>query len=80
MTTTEGPKIPPSDGLRQPPGRPRHFHLLWDEDLDEMKELIRSIRDRRGEVVRTWYQLYTLHFGDARSLSEAEFTSIFESA
>src|SRR5262249_10252721 len=60
--------------------QPRHFHLLWDEDLDEMEELIRAIRDRRAEVVATWYQLYALHFGEARVLSEAEFSRIFEPA
>ena len=45
-----------------------------------MRELFEAIRDRRAEVVATWYQLYTLHFGDARVLSEAEFTRIFEPA
>jgi DNA-binding NtrC family response regulator len=59
---------------------PRHFHLLWDEDLDEMHGIIEAIRDRRAEVVAHWHQLYTLHFGDACSLSEAEFSRIFEPA
>jgi Sigma-54 interaction domain len=61
-------------------GQPRHFHLLWDEDLEQMKEIFKAIRDRRAEVVAHWYQLYTLHFGDARTLSEAEFSRIFEPA
>ena len=61
-------------------GRPRHFHLLWDEDLEEMQDLFKAIRDRRAEVVANWYQLYSLHFGDARVLSEAEFSRIFEPA
>ena len=61
-------------------GPPRHFHLLWDEDLEEMHEIFKAIRDRRSEVVATWYQLYTLHFGEARMLSEAEFSRIFEPA
>ena len=61
-------------------GQPRHFHLLWDEDLEQMKEIFQAIRDRRAEVVAHWYQLYTLHFGDARTLSEAEFSRIFEPA
>jgi DNA-binding NtrC family response regulator len=59
---------------------PRHFHLLWDEDLEEMRNIFEAIRDRRQEVVAHWYQLYTLHFGDARTLSEAEFVRLFEPA
>jgi transcriptional regulator with PAS, ATPase and Fis domain len=59
---------------------PQHFHLLWDEDLEEMREIFKAIRDRRSEVVTNWYQLYALHFGEARMLSEAEFSRIFEPA
>jgi transcriptional regulator with PAS, ATPase and Fis domain len=62
------------------PGLPRHFHLLWDEDLDEMQGIFEAIRNRRSEVVADWYQLYTVHFGDARTLSEAEFLRFFEPA
>lgn len=61
-------------------GPPRYFHLLWDEDLDDMRAIFETIRDRRSEVVAHWYQLYMLHFGDARLLSETEFTRIFEPA
>jgi hypothetical protein len=61
-------------------GLPRHFHLLWDEDIEEMHGIFEAIRDRRTEVVANWYQIYTVHFGDARSLSEAEFFRIFEPA
>lgn len=61
-------------------GQPRYFHLLWDEDLDELREVLEIIRDRRTEVASNWYQLYVLHFGDSRSLSETEFRSIFEPA
>jgi transcriptional regulator with PAS, ATPase and Fis domain len=68
------------NGARVRPSLPRHFHLLWDEDLEEMQGLFRAIRDRRNEVVADWYQLYALHFGDARTLSEAEFARIFEPA
>jgi transcriptional regulator with GAF, ATPase, and Fis domain len=59
---------------------PHRFHLLWDEDLDEMQEIFKAVRDRRAEVVVNWYQLYALHFGDARLLSTSEFSSIFEPA
>jgi hypothetical protein len=60
------------------PGAPRHFHLLWDEDIEHLRDILRTILERSEEIVRHWYQLYVLHFGDARSLSEAEFTRIFE--
>ena len=80
MSSAEVSKIPPDDGVRPRAGLPRHFHLLWDEDLEEMQEIFKAIRDRRAEVVANWYQLYTLHFGDARALSEAEFSRIFEPA
>ncbi len=59
---------------------PRYFHLLWDEDLDELRGVLTAVRDRRAEVVSVWYELYQLHFGDRRALSEAEFRSIFEPA
>jgi DNA-binding NtrC family response regulator len=80
MSSTDSPKTPAIDDNRSRPGMPRHFHLLWDEDLEEMRPIFKAIRDRRSEVIATWYQLYTLHFGDARTLSEAEFSRIFEPA
>lgn len=61
-------------------GQPRYFHLLWDEDIEDLRQVLELIRDRRSEVASQWYQLYVLHFGDNRSLSEAEFRSIFEPA
>ncbi|HLI82092.1 MAG TPA: sigma-54 dependent transcriptional regulator [Candidatus Binataceae bacterium] len=59
---------------------PRYFHLLWDEDLDELHDVLVAVRDRRAEVVTVWYDLYQLHFGDRRALSELEFRNIFEPA
>jgi transcriptional regulator with PAS, ATPase and Fis domain len=61
-------------------GVPGYFHLLWDEDLDELREVMIAVRDRRAEVVSHWYELYQLHFGDRRALSELEFRGIFEPA
>ncbi len=61
-------------------GLPRHFHLLWDEDLEEMRGIFEALRENRAEVVADWYQLHALHFGEARTLSEAEFSRIFEAA
>ncbi len=80
---TEITKYPPGASINETaprPGLPRYFHLLWDEDLDEMHGIFEAVRDRRAEVVADWYRLYTLHFGDARTLSEAEFFRIFEPA
>lgn len=88
LTCTEGISIEPvTTRSGQPPrsggsprGGPRHFHLLWDDDLEELREVLQVVLDRRSEVVRDWNQLYTVHFGGARSLSDAEFVQIFEPA
>jgi transcriptional regulator with PAS, ATPase and Fis domain len=61
-------------------GPPRYFHLLWDDDLDALQPVLQAIFNRRHEVVGHWYQLYVLHFGDSRTLSETEFMRIFEPA
>src|SRR5579864_927504 len=61
-------------------GQPRYFHLLWEEDIEELRPVLQAIKDRRVEVVDRWYHLYVLHFGDSRTLSEPEFRSIFEEA
>src|SRR5580704_11357696 len=66
--------------MSQPLKPPRHFHLLWDEDLDDLREVLMRIRDRRSEVAALWYELYLLHFGDERSLSQSDFIRIFEPA
>lgn len=72
-------KETPSNAKRRP-GVPGYFHLLWDEDLDELRDVLVAVRDRRAEVVSHWYELYELHFGDRRALSESEFRGIFEPA
>ena len=36
------------------------------------------LRDRHGEVLDRWYQLYTIHFGEAATLSRHEFLSCQE--
>jgi two-component system, NtrC family, response regulator AtoC len=59
---------------------PRHYHLLWDEELEALQPVLRQVYERLGEVVEHWYQLYILHFGDSRSLSEPEFRELFHSA
>lgn len=56
---------------------PRYFHLLWEEDLDSLREVFESLSRHREEVLARWHQLYLLHFGDRRSLAESEFLEIF---
>ena len=60
-------------------GSPRHFHLLWDSELDELQGVFLSIQKHRGEVLEHWYRLYVLHFADSRALNRAEFMEIFGS-
>jgi len=62
------------------PSYPRHFHLVSDHDLEELRPFFEAILEQRREVVRHWYQQYFLHFRDSRALSESEFTRIFEAA
>jgi two-component system, NtrC family, response regulator AtoC len=71
--------VPPA--FEAPPrrGSPRHFHLLWDTELEELQPVLRSIQKHRSEVLKHWYQLYELHFADSRSLNRVEFMEIFGS-
>jgi transcriptional regulator with PAS, ATPase and Fis domain len=61
-------------------GRPRYFHLLWEDDLQELAPVLREVRDHLSEVISTWHSLYVLYFGNSRVLSDTEFTSMFEPA
>ena len=63
-----------------PEGGPRHYHLLWDEELEALQSILRLVLDHLEEIIEHWYQLYVLHFGDRRSLSEPEFHDIFYNA
>lgn len=59
--------------------RPRYFHLLWDEEIERLHGVLEALRDCRGEVLDRWYQLYTIHFGEAATLSRREFYSLYGS-
>ncbi|MGH7934959.1 MAG: sigma 54-interacting transcriptional regulator [Candidatus Binataceae bacterium] len=59
---------------------PRHFHLLWDEELEKLRPFLKLVQERVDEVLTHWYRLYLLHFGDERTLTEPEFRDIFHSA
>ncbi len=56
---------------------PRHFHLLWDEELEQLRPILKRLIERLDEVIGHWYQLYILHFGDQRTLAKREFHEIF---
>jgi DNA-binding NtrC family response regulator len=64
----------------QSSGGPRHYHLLWDEELEALRPVLRLVLEHLEEVIAHWYQLYVLHFGDTRSLSEPEFRDLFYNA
>ena len=59
---------------------PRHYHLLWDEELDALQPVLTRVSEHLAEVVDHWHQLCILHFGDTRSLAEAEFRDLFYNA
>jgi transcriptional regulator with PAS, ATPase and Fis domain len=61
-------------------GGPRHYHLLWDEELAALRPFLTRVYEHLGEVVEHWYQLYTVHFGDTRSLLKTEFCELFYNA
>ena len=42
--------------------------------------MLRLVLEHLEEVIAYWYQLYALHFGDRRSLSEPEFRDLFYNA
>lgn len=56
---------------------PRYFHLLWDEEIERLRVILEILRERHQEVMGLWHQLYTIHFGEARTLSEREFSDIY---
>ena len=59
---------------------PRHYHLLWDEELEALQPVLGLVYEHLTEIVEHWYRLYVLHFGDARSLSEQAFRDLFHDA
>ena len=69
-----------ASNVQTPKGGPRHYHLLWDEELEALRPVLRLVLEHLEEVIAHWYQLYVLHFGDRRSLSEPEFRDLFYNA
>ncbi len=83
--TVVAPAVPPqarhdTNTFQPPVGAPRHFHLLWDEELDALRPVLRLVLENLEGVIEHWYQLYVIHFGDRRSLSQSEFRDLFYNA
>jgi two-component system response regulator PilR (NtrC family) len=66
-----------SHGTRR---RPHHFHLLFDEEVMALSPMLGAILERMDEVLAHWHQLYVVHFGDDRTLGEAEFHELYKEA
>ena len=56
---------------------PQYFHLLWDEEIERLREVLQALRTHQAEVLDRWYRLYSIHFGEAATLSQHEFHSIY---
>ncbi|HJU12264.1 MAG TPA: sigma-54 dependent transcriptional regulator [Candidatus Binataceae bacterium] len=59
---------------------PRHFYLLFEEDLETLRPMLRMVLERMDDVINYWYQLYVVHFGDDRTLGELEFNDLYRRA
>jgi hypothetical protein len=69
-----------ASNVQRSEGGPRHYHLLLDEELEALRPVLQLVLEHLEEVIAYWYQLYVLHFGDRRSLSEPEFRDLFYNA
>jgi transcriptional regulator with PAS, ATPase and Fis domain len=57
--------------------QPQYFHLVWDHELDQLRDVFETLRHRRDQILRHWYDLYVVHLGETRSLSQPQFVEIF---
>ncbi len=55
---------------------PVYFGLVWKHELELLKPLLEAVSGNRDAVLAEWWELYSLHFGDRRALSRAEFFRI----
>lgn len=53
-----------------------YYHLLWGHELADLTPLLDALAAHQGDVLDQWYQLYVLHFGDERSLSQSQFFNV----
>ena len=56
---------------------PRYFHLLWDEEVERLRGVLASLRVNSRDIMKAWHELYVLHFGEARTLSERQFADVY---
>ncbi|HYA35145.1 MAG TPA: sigma-54 dependent transcriptional regulator [Candidatus Binataceae bacterium] len=59
--------------------QPHYFHLLWDNELEDLRGILESLKTHKNQVLTNWHRLYVIHFGDARSLTEPEFMELYGS-
>jgi transcriptional regulator with PAS, ATPase and Fis domain len=57
--------------------RPQYFHLLWDEEIERLRDILLVLQQRHSDVLDRWYQLYAVHFGEAATLSRHEFYALY---
>jgi len=58
-------------------GSPPYFHLLWEEDIEQLACTLNLLQTRRDEVLHRWYELYRLHLGKSCTLSEPDFKQMY---
>ncbi len=56
---------------------PLYFHLLFKDEIVELRPILADIGRRRDEVIEEWLRLYQFHFGETRTLAEPEFRRIY---
>ena len=55
-----------------------HVNLLCNDDLAQLRPVVKTILQQHTEVAHQWYRHYAEHFGDRRSLEKSEFMRVFE--
>ena len=48
--------------------------------MEALRPVLTLVLEHLEEVIAHWYQLYVIHFGDTRSLSETDFRDVFYNA
>jgi len=56
---------------------PVFFNLVWDHEIEDLHQILKTILIHRDLVLEHWHSLYVLHFGDRRTLSKSEFLRLY---
>jgi transcriptional regulator with PAS, ATPase and Fis domain len=56
---------------------PLYFHLISDDEIRRLAEILQLLKENREAVLEHWYELYTIHFGHDRTFSLPEFKEYF---